>query len=125
MLREFEIYTRTSTAPVAIKRGICIPGFLFSFIWAFIRGLWLQGSFVLLLLSILVIFAVGESAVFGGYHYISWILSIAIKAYVGVKGNHWRRSKLEREGYSFSGRIKARSAKDAISAYFRGDIQRP
>ena len=48
MLREFEIFNQPSAPSVAVKRGFCWPGFFFTWIWAFARGLWLQGGLILL-----------------------------------------------------------------------------
>jgi hypothetical protein len=51
MLREFEIFSKPGLPSVAVKRGFSWPGFFFTWLWAFTRGLWVQGIIVLAIAS--------------------------------------------------------------------------
>jgi len=118
MFREFEIFTKPSVSPVAVKRGFSWPGFFFLWIWAFGRGLLLQGGLILL-----------GSLGIGILKFTVWVnnpalcllVSLILQVAVGLRGNSWRSKKLERAGYGFVGLISAKSPSAASAAYSRGD----
>jgi len=118
MIRPFEIFTKASATPVAVKRGFSWPGFFFTWIWAISRGLWAFGALLFVigaLAGVFVMFA------FGGNPIISTIISLVVCFFVGANGNSWRCRKLERDGYSVSRTIRAASATAALAAHTRGD----
>jgi len=118
MQREFEIFTKSPTAPVAVKRGFSWPGFFFIWIWALSRGLWLEGVFILLADAAIVF---SKFTILINHPFLCGLFSLALQFVVGIKGNYWRSRKLERAGYSFDGLIAARSATAALAAYARGE----
>lgn len=105
---------------MAVKRGFSWPGFFFSWIWAFSRGLWLQGAIIIAIAAIIV--AV-DFIFFGGNPWLSSLLGFVINLAVGVRGNSWRSAKLEHSGYEFAGLIEARSPASAAAAYSLGKKQ--
>src|SRR5690349_2366902 len=117
MAREFEILTKPGAPTIAVKRGFCWPGFFFSWVWAFVRGLWLEGG---LILAAGIIAGVVALASFGGSLWARIIFGLSIASTVGVRGNFWRTRKLERQGYGLAALLPARSAKAAIAAYTLG-----
>jgi hypothetical protein len=117
MLREFEIFTKSFAPSTAVKRGLSWPGFFFTWIWAFSRGLWLHGALILAA-SIVATFIV--VTVFDGNPIVSAFLSLVLQLFVGLKGNSWRSAKLERIGYGFAGVVLARSPASALSNFSLG-----
>src|SRR6266550_1301343 len=117
MLREFEIFTKPPIPATAVKRGFCWPGFFFTWIWAFTRGLWLHGALVL---AAALAGGIVLIAMFNSNPIASTLLSLALQLVVGMRGNSWRSAKLERVGYGFAGIIAAKSAPQALAAFSRG-----
>src|SRR3954469_11806067 len=100
MPREFEIFSKPSTPTVAVKRGFSWPGFFFTWIWAFVKRLWLQGGLILgcsLVATMLTLTVLGSERV------LFWTFCLIVGLVVGVNGNAWRTQRLEREGYNFLG----------------------
>ena len=120
MLREFEIFSKPSFPTMAVKRGFSWPGFFFSFIWAFSRGLWLHGAII-----IAVALAIGavDWIFFNGNPWLSGLLGLVVNIAVGVRGNSWRSRKLESDGYEFTSLIEGRSPASAVVAHSLGKKQ--
>jgi hypothetical protein len=116
MLREFEIFSKPSFPSVAVKRGFSWPGFFFTWIWAFSRGLWVPGVVLLGIDLVISLIRLETLAVEPLYVFPVLIVSLA----VGLRGNSWRIRKLERTGYEFVGLVEARSAAAAVAAHSRG-----
>jgi len=117
MLREFEIFSKSSSPTVAVKRGFSWPGFLFTWIWAFSRGLWLHGA---VLIGIGVLISVPDLIFRVTNPLLSFLPGLIVMATVGVRGNSWRSRKLERDGYEYVGLVEARSAAAAVTAHSLG-----
>ena len=118
MRREFEILTKPSSAPIAVKRGFSWPAFFFSWIWAFSRGLWLEG----ILISLVgIMIGLAEITLLAPYPILSILAALAVSFYVGIKGNYWRSRRFEHGGFNYQGLISARSGKFALAAFARGE----
>ena len=118
MRREFEILTKPTSAPIAVKRGFSWPAFFFSWIWAFSRGLWLEG---ILIVFVGIIIGLAEITVLAPYPILGILASLAVSLYIGIKGNYWRSRRFEHSGYNYEGLISARSGKFALAAFARGE----
>jgi hypothetical protein len=117
MFREFEIFTKPSFPTVAVKRGFSWPGFFFSWLWAFSRGLWLEGIIIFgvcIALSLLNLITVVVNPLLVG---LPGLVSVVV---IGMRGNSWRIRKLEKEGYEFVGLVEARSPASAVAAHALG-----
>jgi len=117
MLREFEIFSKTSFPSVAVKRGFSWPGFFFTWIWAFSRGLIVQG---VVLLAISIGIGLLRLTSVGSDPFALVLPGLLVMLAVGLRGNSWRSRKLEREGYDFVGLVEARSPASAVSAHSMG-----
>lgn len=86
--------------PEVVKSGFSWPGFIFGFIWAFLKRLWIVGAVLLPLDVALRILAryesVAEQVLLGS---VLGTLSFVIRLIVGVNGNAWRRRDLKKRGY--------------------------
>ena len=89
-----------------MKSGFSWPGFFFTWIWAFVSGLWIIGAVLLAVNLVLAVIAYG---VFGGDALIGAILSLAFQFLVGVKGNSWKSKSLESRDYYYLCTVPANS----------------
>jgi len=89
-----------------VKSGFSWPGFFFTWIWAFVSGLWIIGAVLLAVNLVLAVIAYG---VFGGDALIGAILSLAFQFLVGVKGNSWKSKSLESRDYYYLCTVPANS----------------
>jgi hypothetical protein len=117
MLREFEIFTKPSSPTVAVKRGFSWPGFFFTWIWAFSRGLWVQGAAIL---GAVLLFSLFQVILLAGNPLLSYLAGLLVLVAVGMRGNSWRIRKLENSGYEFVGLVEAPSPTAALSAFALG-----
>ena len=122
MLREFEILARPGSPSVAVKRGFCWPGFFFLWIWAFSRGLWVQGA---LLFVITLAIGLARFTASAGDPIFSVLLGLIVATAVGMRGNSWRVWRLERKGYGFAALVAARSAASSLAAHALGAAKAP
>ena len=118
MQREFEIFTKSGAPTLAAKRGFCWPGFFFSWIWGFARGLWIPA--IALLVGHLIIFLLQITPVVDISPVFAGLCSLLLNLVAGLRGNSWRSAKLEKAGYSFVGVVNARSAASAVAAHALG-----
>ena len=117
MLREFEIFSKPSLPSIAVKRGFSWPGFFFTWIWAFTRGLWLQG---IILLAIWLSIGLFRGSVLAADPLLLILPGLIFGVTVGMRGNAWRSRKLERAGYNFTGLVEAKSGASAVAAHALG-----
>lgn len=117
MLREFEIFTRPSLPTVAVKRGFSWPGFFLTWLWAFSRGLWVHGAIIL---GVVVVVSLLDFVMLAGTPVLIGLPGLIMAIVIGIRGNSWRVSKLEKDGYEFVGLVEARSPTAAATAYSLG-----
>jgi hypothetical protein len=117
MQREFEVFSRPPASSVAVKRGFSWPGFFLTWIWAFSRGLWLQG---VLLFATQAAGAALIALTFGNSSLVWGMFGLIVALFAGLNGNNWRVGKLERAGYRFLGVVPARSPSNAVAIAARG-----
>ena len=122
MLREFEIFSKPSFPSVAVKRGFSWPGFFFTWIWAFTRGLWVQG---IILLAIGLAVGLFQRSVLAEDPLLYLLPGLILMITAGVRGNAWRSRKLERAGYDFAGLVEAKSGASAAAAHALGKRHAP
>jgi hypothetical protein len=122
MLREFEIFSKPSLPSVAVKRGFSWPGFFFSWIWAFVKGLWVPG---IVLLGIGLTIGLFQRSILTADPLLIILPALVLAVTVGVRGNAWRSRKLERAGYDFAGLVEARSGASAVVAHGLGKKHAP
>ena len=115
-MKEFDIYRHApDEATEAVKRGFSWPGFLFNWIWALVKGLWLQACAFFIIMPLLVIGqVVFEQAQNPVGALTMLLLQLAVFISYGVKGNEWRRRALEKRGYEHVALLEAESATTAM-----------
>ena len=96
---KYNVYKHPILGYEAIKQGFSWPGFLFTWIWAFVKKLWVVGVF--LLVAVLLSNGVGfDLASDGGVSaLIGLIVTLIPMIIAGMKGNGWRESSMLPRGY--------------------------
>lgn len=122
MLREFEIFSKPGLPSVGVKRGFSWPGFFFTWLWAFTKGLWVQG---IILLAIGFTIGFSRRSVLVADPLLYLLPGLILMVTAGLRGNAWRSRKLERAGYDFAGLVEAKSAASAVAAHALGKKHSP
>ena len=104
---------RQMAGVVPIKEGFCWPAFFFSLLWTLWHRLWIVALGLVaanLVISVLV-FQIGTNEA------VTIIISFSIALMLGFMGNDFRRSKLEKHGYTERGLVMDRTAEAAVRLY--------
>jgi hypothetical protein len=114
-MRVFAVYHHPVKGYEAVKNGFSWPGFFFTWIWAFTKGL--PGIAVLLLVACLLtqgfwVFRDLNLLPLG----VVGVLAVALLA--GFQGNRWREKSLTRRGFRLMEILRQRSPDAAISKIY-------
>ena len=104
---------RQMAAVVPVKEGFCWPAFFFSVFWTLWHRLWLVALGLVaanLVISVL-IFQIGSDEA------VIIVVSYSIALMLGFMGNDFRRSKLEKHGFTERGLVIDRTAEAAVRQY--------
>jgi hypothetical protein len=99
----------------AIKRGFSWPAFLFNFLWALSKKMWSLALifFIMLTLFLSLRMLFELEGMQTGRVFVELLL-LGFFVYIGSKANYWYRNELERTGYKYITRCKAKSSRDAV-----------
>lgn len=118
-LKLYTVHTKSGTGhtlekPIFLREGFNWMAFIFTFIWAFSKRLWLFG-FVMLAAN----FAVAMLSE-GGYiaPLSAGVIQFAIQFFAGFHGNDCLRKKMARQGYIFQDITSGDSLLRAEQRYF-------
>ena len=106
-MNQFNIFQHPTLGYEAVKKGWSWPAFLFTWIWAFVKRLWLIAALILVLFWSLVN-AIPEAWVVG---------NLIISIVMGVKGNELRVKRLRDSGYEEVATVEARTPDAALAAH--------
>jgi Protein of unknown function (DUF2628). len=100
-------------AVVPIKEGFCWPAFFFSLLWTLWHRLWIValGLVAANLVITALVLQIGTNEA------VPIIISFSIALMFGFMGNDFRRSKLEKHGYTERGLVMDRTAEAAMRRY--------
>ena len=105
-MKQFSILQHPTLGPEAVKKGWSWPAFFFTWIWAFIKKLWLIGVIVFL-------FGILASSIPE-----AWLVGeLLISIVMGVKGNELRVKRLTDSGYAQVTNVEARTPEDALAVH--------
>ncbi|MBE2896274.1 DUF2628 domain-containing protein [Pasteurellaceae bacterium HPA106] len=117
-MKQFKIYENTLTGEIeAVKQGWSWSAFIFTWIWAFVKKLWLIGAGFLtasIIISIILQSTENESLLL-----VIFIVNIALWIFIGVKGNEWREANLLGKGFTQQQIIMANNPTLAIAQYVK------
>jgi len=136
-LQTFKVFKHPVYGFQAIKTGWSWPAFLFDWIWAFAKKLWLVGFWIFMAYLVLqagTAYLMGDECRYGAADvsrylepsetclptqligaYIDAILLLCLKVYFGRTAHRYREQMLEGRGFQLLGQIEAHSADDAIA----------
>jgi hypothetical protein len=115
-MKTFEIYTKRSMTPVAVKLGWSWPGFFAGTFWLLVKGMWIALFFILVLWCVLLVVLsemVNEALEF----IISFSVAILLNILLGARGNRLRANHLKEKGYWSNTTINAKNPDVAISKF--------
>ena len=104
---------------ILVKEGFCWPAFLFSLIWALWHRLWIVTLGLVatnLLISVL-------ASQIGTNEAVIIVVSFSIALLLGFMGNDFRRSKLEKHGFTERGLVMGHTAEAAMRRYLEAQTR--
>ena len=111
--------SRQMAAVVPIKEGFCWPAFFFSLFWTLWHRLWLVTVGLVaanLLISVL-------ASQIGANEAVIITVSFSIALLLGFMGNDFRRSKLEKHGFTERGLVLGHTAEAAMRRYLEAQTR--
>ncbi|HSH95933.1 MAG TPA: DUF2628 domain-containing protein [Roseimicrobium sp.] len=112
MAKPYEIFRHPLRQTVAVPAGFNGWAFIFGWIWALKRQLWLPA---VILLGINAGLGVVANGVGRQHALLLGALQLLLHAVAGLKGGSWLAKSLELHGYNYIGAIEARDANDALA----------
>ena len=105
-MKQFSILQHPALGLEAVKNGWSWPAFFFTWIWAFVKRLWLIGVIVFL-------FGILASSIPEAWLVGELIISIVM----GVKGNELRVKRFLESGYEQVATVQARTPDGALAVH--------
>jgi len=101
----------------AVKQGFCWPAFFFTWVWAFIKGLYDLGIGVFLILVIVAI--VGNQSRARAHDVIAILLPVlaglSLRCVLGFEANRMRQKALLSKGFRLVGTVVANAPEEALA----------
>ena len=105
-MKKFSILQHATLGHEVVKNGWSWPAFFFTWIWAFVKKLWLIGVIVFL-------FGILASSIPE-----AWLLGeLLISVVMGAKGNELRAKRLLDSGYEQVATVEARTPDGALAVH--------
>lgn len=120
-MKLYKVYKHASGTYEVVKQGWSWPGFLFIFIWAFVKKMWVIGViafFCYWILGTLINMFKGETDAF-----VLHVISITANCIFGMFGNGWRETNLASRGFMLTNTVTADSPEEAITSVMKSDVQ--
>lgn len=118
----FMIYKHSVLGHEVVKKGFSWPGFFFTWIWAFVKKLWVPGIVLLVVVFTFSSFGafISQSGFLGGI--IGLFLVLAPNLVVGEMGNTWREKSMVQRGYQLEGPVEAGTTDAALAKFIEQGI---
>lgn len=110
--KNYEIYRSPVGSIEAVKKGWCWPVFFFTWIWAFVKHMYVLGSIIPIIGIIL-------NLLFLSRPLIALILDLSVICWFGYSGNEFRRDNLKARGFECVGTVPAKTPEGAIAIFVR------
>lgn len=114
-MKLYNIYKNPSGAIEAVKQGWSWPGFFFTWIWAFVKGLNGLGAGILIGAFILSILSIGNEAL----NVLITLVGFGISIWLGAHGNQLRGDNLVKKGFEMVESINSETPEGAIAAFMK------
>lgn len=110
--RRYDAFADPSGTVEVVKRGWSWPASLLTWIWAFAKGLWVQGIVSLAISLIGTLATSGDDRI--AFQFLNGLVQFFI---FGAKGNSWRTRRLLGAGYTFKTTVAAKNVDMARMFY--------
>ena len=125
-MKQYKMFENEVGRREAVKQGWSWPAFLFTFIWPFVKRLYVAGAIVLGGVIVVVLlswkadelFAMGDKSARSLDHVCEsarWVIMVLL----GVNGNELREKNLLQRGYILRGVVAAHSPSEALASHQR------
>jgi len=111
-MRNFALYHHPHRGYEAVKQGFSWPGFWFTWLWAFVKGLYVTG--VVLLVAVVLLRVLAETRE-PGLVWLAALGTLVVALGVGFKGNDWRETSLVNRGYQLMDTLQAENPDVAVN----------
>lgn len=122
-MKTFKVFRHPTLGYQAVKIGFSCPGFFFSMIWAFVKKLWGHGLAIIGVFIILTLiekaFESEKSLDPDAGTLLMILFQLGVYIFVGIKGNEWRESNLQRRGFEFIDTVHTDTPDAAIGKVVR------
>lgn len=115
-MRSYKIYQNTQGHIFAVKQGWSWPGFFFTWIWCFIKGLNKIGIWLIIIYIIAWIFNSSEVDISNLFPFIG----LGVHIWLGADGNRLREQRLKEKGFNFVEENHGVTPEDSIARYKKG-----
>ena len=121
--KTFDVYSNEQGDYQAVKQGITLPGFFFSFLWALFYKIWSMSILLFLAITSLIYleYYFADVALITLY---TGIIDLIIRLFVGINGNKWRRLSIQKKGFTLKESVVASSPDAAIWELLPESIRR-
>ena len=123
-MTEYKIYANRQGTNEAVKQGWSWPAFLFHFIWALVKKMWVLGGtllaffFFMGMIEVAIETSEGKDAAFGLAAFMN-LFAISVAIVFGVNGNKWREKKLQSRGFEYQDSNSAANPEAAIAQWIK------
>ena len=114
-IKSFKIYKHPAQGYEVVKVGFSWPGFFFTWIWAFVKKLWVQG--IVLMFAVFIANSLGFAISGGGFagSLVGLLVSLIPMYITGQNGNEWREKSMLPRGYQLERAVTATTAEGALA----------
>lgn len=115
-MKHYKVFVTPEGKCEAVKQGWSWPAFFLSFLWAFVKRMWLLGIGVV---AAALVLGFALSAPEYESDMVTWIniASLIANIIFGFYGNVWRQSNLSARGYMYKTTVAAASPGQAVAMY--------
>jgi hypothetical protein len=116
-MKTFTVFRHPTLGFQAVKVGFSWPGFFFTLFWTLVKKLWGQalGIFGVIVLLVIIETAFENEGSTGGA-LLMLLAQLAVYIGVGIKGNEWRVSNLQKRGFQLVETVQAETPEAAIGS---------
>jgi len=128
VLNNYAIYHHPQRGYEAVKLGFSWPGFFFTWLWAFIKKLFVIGTVLLVaVLGLRLLMEAGRQTGEPALMWLGGIGTLVVCIGIGIQGNTWRENNLVKRGFQHIDTIQAENADIAITRSLdkAGNVQAP
>ena len=122
-MKTFDLYHHPMRGYEAVKQGFSWPGFFFTWLWAFIKGLPIQGVILFVVIFGLQVLSYTEHGP-GPIPGLTALATLGVCIVIGIKGNEWRRNSLAKRGFQLIDTVQAETPDAALTRAVQMDSTR-